>query len=363
MHPDFAEWYRAVSLEPQGDELANRWRGIEALASKLDADDIVELARLAIRRPSMKPESMERIQGAFVKTDPAFKRHGNAAELSILAGATLVQAMSKGDGSRAGMASALALECAYCAGFQGGEFPKDFVAQARQYLVTASRNLRANERWPAGSKLSLKVDVSSAQSNPTVMASELEKVAKAILELHKENSEWAAAVQRRIQLQQEEIDVAWWVFGGRSSDVGAPVAKIPPAAAPLALGRELGEMITILPGPLSGEALLERMLEYLGAERPKKVTLEEAIFATNPEWRSTWVARAGADSTGDVLPILAAVRHAAEGARASEWRTWVKRSLGIRYNASFELAVLAQQVYRECLAMRALSALRKGTAE
>lgn len=362
MHRDFAEWYRAVALDPKGQELELRWRGVEYLAAKVDADDIVELARLTIRRPSIRPASLTKIQGAFLKYDPTFKLQKNAAELSILAGAALVHLMSREKTLQLGVAGALVLESAFCAGLRGEDSPRDFRTGANAFLMSVSHGMRASAGWPSASKPSLKVDLSTAPSNPSILPSELEKVAKAVVDLHKEHREWTATIHRRFQLQQEEIDVAWWVFGGRSSTLNTPVSKISPAAAPLVLGRELGGMITIEPGPQSSDALLERMLGYLEV-RPPKVTLEEAVFATPSQWQREWVDEVGTDYTGDVLPVLAAVRQAADGAKKSEWKTWAKRWLGISHTDSFTLFDLARQTYRECLAVRALAGLRNSNGE
>jgi hypothetical protein len=59
-------------------------------------------------------------------------------------------------------------------------------------------------------------------------------------------------------VQDEELNVLWWLHGGHSELAKVPFGELPVAQRPLVLAAELSDLSTILPGPPSLAALLSR---------------------------------------------------------------------------------------------------------
>jgi hypothetical protein len=94
MNKNFGDWYRTVNIEPNSIQLGNRWNGIESYLKVLGTDssaavEIFELIRLFYNLP-VSQEFREKFVDIFTNIDSAFNRK-NQLELSVLAGATLIE--------------------------------------------------------------------------------------------------------------------------------------------------------------------------------------------------------------------------------------------------------------------------------
>lgn len=363
MHKNFLRWYETVALDLARDEVPLRWQGVQALATEITTEDVVQLVRLTVGLPAREKSITSKLRAAFKKADPKFRDDGNDSELRVLAGATLVELLSATEASDLGTAAALLLIAADLQGKRAGEYPQDFVGEARKYVTALSYQTREDRAWPKITTASLKLEMTAMQSNWAAIPSELERVAKALSSAQKQVASWIDAAERAYELQQEQLDVAWWVFGGISRDLDRPVRDIPVSGMPLVLGRELADQVRMLPGPLSAAAFLDRMLSHHN-ERPESVTLREAVFATETAWQSAWVEGFAGAGLGDgSLPLGSGIRHAASGATGAEWDQWVQRVVGISPETSFSLGELGRQAYTETLAYRAVNDAREAEQE
>lgn len=95
MHPSFPDWYRAIRIKPDPDELTRRWQVVESLSKKLKLADALNSLRIAIGLPqvsqSYQPELVKQIQ----ELDATFSLRNNQQELSVLTGAMLLERLSE----------------------------------------------------------------------------------------------------------------------------------------------------------------------------------------------------------------------------------------------------------------------------
>ena len=103
MQNDFGEWYRLAGIEPDGETLATRWAVIDAYMPT--RDDVIALAQLFYRLGKPNETSLSAFIGAFHKADPAFRMRDNDHELSVLAGAQLVETINRSDAGFADLAA------------------------------------------------------------------------------------------------------------------------------------------------------------------------------------------------------------------------------------------------------------------
>ena len=113
MHKNFGEWYRLVTLDPDGTKLAKRWAGVTAWVTILRKNDADILDTVRIFRGITSKTSKDAFLATFQKQDPAFPQR-NDLELQVLAGASLVACAQSvgenGDGLRSAMVAGAAVE-------------------------------------------------------------------------------------------------------------------------------------------------------------------------------------------------------------------------------------------------------------
>src|SRR5262245_13088182 len=114
MHPDFADWYRTVHIEPKAEELQLRWQGVETFQQRAIATDVSNASRLFFGLTIKESDWLPQFREDFKAVDATFSVRDNNAELQVLAGAALACMFT--DSDTESTAAALALVCGSCNG-------------------------------------------------------------------------------------------------------------------------------------------------------------------------------------------------------------------------------------------------------
>jgi hypothetical protein len=280
MHAAFADWYRSISVEPVLGQLQLRWRGLEALVEESVADDLLNLSRAFFGFP-LSPEFAGRFRGFFKAVDEAFPQARNDAEIRTLAGAALVAHFEKEEW---GDAAALALVVGAAAGQRKPSVP-DILDLAREHVSERAAAIRARERLestPPDTDAHLKALVAAANSNATT---NLVEPLKAWMEAL---GQYFSETTYRENVLREESEILWWLFGGRSHDLACALTEIKEPAASLIIGKELGALIRIVPGPVGADAFLTAALKASGQTSSKEISLASSISACRRHGGSIW---------------------------------------------------------------------------
>jgi hypothetical protein len=344
VHKDFATWYRLSDIEPSGDTLRSRWAIVEAWHSALDIPDLLDLARLSSRSDVKRKSFVEKMEEAFRAEDPTFSGPGAAVEYATLAGATLVQVIDSSKREVADVA-ALALVCYDCQGRNKTEYPNVFVQLARSALRKSSLGLHEGA-WPKPATALGKFDAATVAGNVPLY---LEQLHTSLKQWHSANASWRGEAQSRLELQQRELDILWWVLGGYSRDLEEPLGEVHHAARGIVVGKELAELVGAAPGPLAAPALLNRMLR--GASATSHLTsATESLRDAPVDWLKRWATEANLDLLSDVAPIrFGASRLLEFGGNVDAWKEWSKQGLPFDVDAQWPDVTLAHQVYCEML--------------
>jgi hypothetical protein len=385
VHRFFADWYRVAAIEPQPETLQKRWEAIHRTVRDLDVPDALEVVRLFYGSPRCLPRFAERYRDAFKARDVTFPMRDNEAEVRILAGATIVALLDNRPGPVADV-TALAVASADCRGLRSGERIPDMLAEARQYLWGRSSSLRlAKEAKPAPpptvdvtamleplqSALEAKqtrdpdfqgvLDQMPAPGGRSTPGPALELITKAIqslaatvTEVAAANAEAAAEQGRHLQLHREEVNILWWLFAEHSRDLGYRLANLPLPAACLVAGKELADLIEVLPGPLAAAGVLDRMLRAVERELRPTTTLHEAVNSAPREWRAGWVASTDCERVEDLCPVLCSVRRSLETSGPDDWGPPVRTVTAVDLHRGLAPLDLAIQAYEEKLFVGAL---------
>lgn len=290
LHPSFANWYAEVAVGDAVERRQARWRAVKLLLSKADRSLVEGLVRLAFKtKQSPSADVVQRFTAAFQEMDEAFAWDGHAREIQILAGILLALLMEEGGDEAATCAIAVLTTASLNA--RRADVPPDLVGlaqRASQVMAEAARK-RPDLVGMAS------VDVSKLDfSKPAAKVKETnnwEAVAEAFTlagEVTKAYVQRLASRQRDIiwkvsdfiAIQDEELQMLWWLTGRHCTALDCAFESIPSAAQPLMLACELAAMTTVLPGPASVKGLLSRA----GLSERKKLRLPEIVNATDDAW-------------------------------------------------------------------------------
>jgi GTPase-associated system helical domain len=263
MHPDFPRWYREVGVEENRDRIKCRWAGTSSLVENFTIDDVEPLLRLVFHakvRPSA--DSLSRVRQFYKDADDLFDMKGNDREMEVLGGTALAVLLEKSGGIVANIA--LAVTTTALEGARVVQLPMDLGALAETAIARIAEAQRARPTRP---KLTFKkAKEALSQFDTAGVSNAFDSAAEAI------NSAFASS-DRFIAIQDEELEMLWWVLNERSEDLGKAFEDLPAKARPLILAKELAQATAFSPGPRSVKGLLWRS----GLTDTKKISIADAV--------------------------------------------------------------------------------------
>ena len=137
----------------------------------------------------------------------------------------------------------------------------------------------------------------------------------AMAALAKRNAVAVADAGAFIAIQDEELQMLWWLVGERSWDLDRAFTAVPADAQPLIFGKELASLTESPPGPRSVKSLLSRA----GLKDRKRLSVSAAVNACPSEWLRPLVAEK--DPSPVIHPIHFAIKRKLE---TEEDRAWIE---------------------------------------
>lgn len=353
MHPDFARWHASISLGDDEARRQSRWASVSAVAQGADNKDIEVLTRLAFtsRQPAAAAR-VQKIRQAFKTADATFEMQGNDRELQVLAAASLAALMSKGDDT--GAEAALAVTTASMAGARKPNLPMELhvIAEgAIDQIAETNRkrpNLAAHTSTDAP-KFDFEKAAAKAKAEPNAegfsqaftLAAEAARAAFGQIARQQANAVYA--MDKFLRVQDEELQMLWWLTGQRSFDLDCTFDAVPADAQPLVFAKELAACTEFLPGPASVKALLSRA----GLKDRKKIALSAAINATDTAWLQTLVPESELSSLS--TPIHFGIKRQLETGVGDTWIPGWAAAVGVAANFAASPLALGILFYRERL--------------
>lgn len=350
MNADFARWY-SESFMDEGPRREMRWKGIVDVASKAGHVTAEILARLAFQTPvpasGRKTENLAEAYEKLIRTisggDASFDPAQSARELQVLAAAGLVRLVETLPDA------ALIVTTASFGGFRKVDLPMDLVGTAKKGLLSLSARKHARtaieELKLAAPKVDFTVGPEAMQSmDPNQWSVQLDRLRDAttasIERVIVGQNRVVEALHRQISLDEEELQMLWWLIGGFNRQLELPFSSIDANIRPLALAQELGEMTVVSPGPASIRAILARA--GVGTE---KVRLSAVVNAVDLDWaKSTSEPKLVSPAT---TPIHFALEQRAEQGSNDTWQAGWSGLTGLSAETELPSLDLAELFYRE----------------
>lgn len=350
MNADFAQGYAQEFLD-EGTRREARWKSIVEIArtaTHLTVEALVRIA-FATKAPAAGykheklAETYQTLVGMIAANDSTFNPERDARDLQFVCASVLRRLFgSKPD-------AALAVTTTSFGGHRKTNLSMDLTALAGQALdaLSASQHTRIDVRALeiAAPKVEFTVSDEAAQNNSGWKA-EIEGLRNATaLELSAivtRQNEVTRAMARRLALADEELQMLWWLMGGRSQQLNIPFGKIEPNIQPLLLGKELGRLTTVAPGPASVGAMLTQ-----AGLATRKIKVEEAVNAADVAWAATMSQQEAISPA--TTPLHFALEKRAELDSTDAWKAGWEAQTGLSASLALPAVQLAHLFYLEHL--------------
>lgn len=348
MENEFAAWYSGLSLNEDANYFAKRLASIKELIKECQGNDWELLTQISFRiKIQMSSSEVAALRGKLTGDLAA----PGDEELILLAAAALALQMQ--DDSGEAVIVATMVSTASCASLRPLNQPMDLVGISENVirrLAETSRRRPVLEAQKAPksaldtAEVSAFVARAAEGAHAEVAQSIVTSTNKILTGLAKRQAAFEAAVQRYVLVQDEELDILWWLLGDYCNDLSLHFKDIPAAQRPLAIARELARLTTVLPGPSAITSLLTRA----GVSAAPRCSITEAVQAMPLKWIAEALQDFPAgESARYTKPVLFAfVRHQ-ELEGGDGWVQGWSTLTGLNTTDELDPLQLAQAAYRE----------------
>ena len=334
MHTDFPQWYASISIGEDEKTRQARWDAITTIVSSANRAIIEALIRIALSTRQKPDEpSLEVIREAFKATDQAFQTNGNDRELKVLAAICLAILMDRG-GTSGAVACLMTLTALAC--IAKPNLPMDLGLLARNARSELSNAARRRGQLYETMSAALPVTVPDVLDEASTLAT-IKSVAAAV----DSTSRHLRSLQALLRVQDEELQMLWWLIGQRSWDLECTFDAIPRNGQPLVFAKELADATHVLPGPLAIDALLSRA----GLKDSKGIVIADAINSMKSDWLQSimkW-----SDISPVSAPIHYAIKRQLETGPGDAWIAGWAAVTGVPETLELKPLALGDQFYNE----------------
>ena len=350
MRPAFREIYADASVQPTIDQMESRWAGIEEACGQFSDEKFFQLVGLFFGFRPSNGELEDQFRSCFTKNDAGFPT-SNDREMQVLAGAVL-EAIIAGMGEVNVTSIALATLCGELKGLTPTPPSLLVIKAASRKLDEQSRAARSASTIQTPKRVNPKLHLDGLDQLVNENYPEAILKTKTAIERVTNSLRSVAASNRELydvaRTQSEELNMLWWLFGGRSREFDTPFTELPSECTPLIAAKELSELTLVLPGPLSAIAIIERSI---GGSREDKLSLIDAINALDRDWRTNWVSSIESNEMLDYCPVHFSICESLRTETKKSWFDPAKHKFQITSDR-LSRTDLAQQVYQESLLLR-----------
>lgn len=362
MHEDFADWYRSVVMSPNAELLERRWLGITAILENVTRETVIAALRV-LTLPKTDPSVVlgETFTAAFKEADAAFPLRDNAEELRVLAGAFIHALIEQSEPTTLTDLAAMGLVAAGFAGRDARLPNVDHLTRARQFVHERARDLRSTGSLgelpkrgltqSAIDALKAQCDTNSATNLGPPLTTLFAAISAQLQAIQSDLWEELRVQNARLDTQDEELKLLWWLQTSVSRDLGVPFANVG-AAAPVILASEVAALVSQVPGPSFATDLLVQALIDAG-QGESKCSITEVLNATTNQWRRALMEVVDPKPLGALCPVTFAISCSLETDEPDAWHPIYRKHCEISLSQAFPTLQLAAQFYNERMFLEA----------
>nr|WP_315487992.1 GTPase-associated system all-helical protein GASH [uncultured Rhodoferax sp.] len=345
MKTEFLRWCEEVSLPVDLPTVELRYAAVEATANGVTREELEGLIRVAFdakKTPTATASLRTKLAG-----------QGDALldqEFKLFAAATLARILQNKDQDAA--LAATMIVTTSLGGFRKLKQPMDLIGMAQSARTAFALSTRHRPQLKLSPIPELTVDATNAAELEDtgdgfmVLATAFTDV---IRTLAQRQAEFEHRALSYISIQDEELNMLWWLQGGRSGDLNVPFAQIQREQRPFVLAQELAEITYAIPGPSAIEALLAQAC----VDDDEPIAISAAVQALPLDWLKTAVPDDLSGKTSSVTtPLHDAFKRRLEVEGANSWVANWAGACGVDSVAALSPRRLADLCYCERLIIR-----------
>ncbi len=348
MPTEFPIWYREFVIEGKTATTGKRWQGISSLLPSINAEAVESFLRIALGGKISAPhEELKRIGKALSDADEYFDPSVSSREIQVLSAVLLALLLKQENGVAA--RAAIAISTTDLNGHRTWNLPMNLVALGEAATVKIAGLYRKRPDLN-----SFKINIATvdlAEAKASAAAGEVAVAFDAVgVSLYRSLSEIATKMNKALdatadfmRLQDEELDLLWWVFGEHSDDRQMTFRKLSAEERPLVLAKELSDRTVYLPGPVSIDGLLIRA----GVKDDSSISIIDAVNACQVSWLTKLVT--GEPPSPLTTPLHFSIHRRLESGDETSWVSGWASVCGIEPRTSLSPLELGRLFYRERL--------------
>lgn len=343
MKADFLQWYQAVSLSLDTHLAEARWEAILTASESLSDAELESLVRAAFRSDQTTTHS-GLVRTKLAGSDIAVKDE----EFTLLAAAAVAAILRLKLPAAARVATMV--ETANLKGLRKLSQPMDLIGMGASARL--AQGLASRMRPPLDSSKNPALDLDTIDPDKLDADLDVDDLATAVrallrnLEERQIDFEWRAS--RYIRQQDEELDMLWWLQGGRTK-TGVAFVDVPQEHKPFVFARDLAEITFALPGAPAIGSLLSRA----GLADENSLVLAEVIQAMPIEWLKEAIPESSREKVSPVTtPLHEGIKRRLEVRGESTWIPGWAGVCQLEDSASLAPLDLADVFYCEQLLIR-----------
>lgn len=353
MQDNFFTWYSSMEFSGNGDVRLKRWNSLVAVSKAPSPSTLEVLTRLAFRAkllPFVAEAALIREQ--LAEGGPPL----DDEELALIAASALSVILDRLDATSA-RAGAL-VKGASCAGLRVVKQPMDLVGMAKNAQAHLAETFRRRPPLEQQKLVNPQIDIQASldgleEGSVTTVRTAISALAtattKALTAMATRQRQFESAVQDYVRVQDEELDILWWLQGGRCTTFGMPFEDVPAEHRPLVFACELANLTKVRPGPTALQSLFRRS----GVDHSTQTIIAGAIQGLPKEWLEHLLPDDKVDMVSIVTtPVLEAVRRRKEVDGQDAWIAAWSSVCGINQDALLPALQFSEAVYRELLQVR-----------
>ncbi|WP_114968225.1 GTPase-associated system all-helical protein GASH [Rhodoferax ferrireducens] len=350
MQEDFLRWYATMSFGEDEGHAAKRFETVRALVKDPTTATLEVLIRLAFRLKiqTSAPEVAE----VRSKLTGELRPPGDE-ELAMLAASALACAMDS-DSDNSSLAATM-VATASCGGLRSLAQPIDLVGMSKSVtrkLAEVSRRRPSLEPTRALVTSLDKTEVAAAETQVSegnlggALQTVVNSINKALAAVSRRQTAVETQFQKYTKLQDEELDILWWLQSGHCADLQNDFPDVPAEHRPLAIARELATLTKVLPGPTALQSLFLRA----GVPEAPQRSIEVAVQGMPKSWLDMVLCDVDKDKISPVTtPILFALNRRKELDGDEGWAPPWSKLTSLDQGVELEPLCLAEMAYREFL--------------
>lgn len=351
MDKRFTDWYQTIDPQGSEDRLKKRWASIEAFVKGSSSNSALDAVRLFYDLTPIDCDFTEKFSNYFFQKDKSFSQKNASKEIAVLAGvAAFISAERSED-----LATYLAISNCLAVGAGPKPALDDLVKLSEEKLIHASKKLRTREvsqlslKTPQKAINALKGDLGDHNQVKEQTGSALE----IMIQQQKSIEQYCNALQELAELQKEELDIMWWLYGEYSQASGKYFSQLSAEDACLALAIDARDLTLNIPGPMAMKAFLKKAMESSKGKKTAKLSLKQLNNGSSDIIKGAFLE--SITPISGLTPISNCIKQYRLYGEGSEWHIMDSgRKVFLDADKELKTLDLAYQLYRESLLIHAV---------